>query len=121
MMMIEHIHLPHPIGGADAARAFWLDVMRFDEVEKPETIRGEPGGGWVRKDGAEVHIGNDPDHRPMTVAHPAFMVADLDALADRLKFHGHAVDWDDRIPDRRRFFSFDPAGNRLEFFIDSKD
>lgn len=28
---------------------------------------------------------------------------------------GHPVRWDDAIPGRRRFFTDDPVGNRLEF------
>lgn len=119
MMMIEHVHLPHPEGGADAARSFWTEIMGFREIEKPPVLRDEPGGGWFRHENAEVHIGNDPDFHPITVGHPAFMVVGLDALAERLEGHGFATDWDDTIPGRRRFFIFDPAGNRLEFFTDT--
>jgi hypothetical protein len=36
-------------------------------------------------------------------------------LAERLAAAGAEVRWDERLPGVRRFYSFDPAGNRLEF------
>ena len=44
------------------------------------------------------------------------MRPDLDELAARLDAAGHAVTWgDDEIPGMRRFHTYDPHGNRLEF------
>ena len=42
------------------------------------------------------------------------VAAPLDALAGALTTAGAAVEWDDRIPGRRRFFTSDPWGNRVE-------
>jgi hypothetical protein len=58
---------------------------------------------------------------PAPKAHPAFELdgAELDALAVRLKAGGAEVLWDVRLPGARRFYSFDPAGNRLEFLTRS--
>jgi extradiol dioxygenase family protein len=36
-------------------------------------------------------------------------------LAERLSAAGAEVRWDGRLPGARRFYSFDPAGNRVEF------
>jgi extradiol dioxygenase family protein len=41
--------------------------------------------------------------------------AALDNLALRLGEHGHPVRWDGELAPRRRFYSEDPFGNRLEF------
>ena len=49
-------------------------------------------------------------------AHPAFAVADLDALAAELG----DVAWDDGLPGVRRFYASDPFGNRLEFLADER-
>jgi hypothetical protein len=38
----------------------------------------------------------------------------LDALAQRLHAAGHEVKWDEAIEGRRRFFTADPWGNRIE-------
>jgi len=42
------------------------------------------------------------------------MMADPDALADRLQAAGAPVDWDAEIAGVRRFYTADPFGNRLE-------
>ena len=49
------------------------------------------------------------------IQHPAFAVDDLDSLAERLQGTGVTITWDDAVPGQRRFFAFDPFGNRLEF------
>jgi hypothetical protein len=53
---------------------------------------------------------------PATKAHPALRVsrADLDLIAERLSAAGSAVQWDDAIPNTRRFYTADPWGNRIE-------
>ena len=38
----------------------------------------------------------------------------LDRWAERLEEAGYPVQWDDLIPGRRRFYTADPFGNRLE-------
>ena len=69
----------------------------------------------LRSGAVELHLGIDPDFRPARKAHPAFRVADLDRLAERLGAAGRTVRWDEPIGGRRRFFTDDPVGNRLEF------
>ena len=57
------------------------------------------------------------DFAPAAKAHPGLLVdseATLDTLAGALAAAGAAVEWDDRIPGRRRFFTSDPWGNRVE-------
>jgi hypothetical protein len=54
-------------------------------------------------------------------AHPALRVdsgAAFDALAARLLGGGASVTWDEDIPGVRRFFTFDPWGNRLELLAE---
>ena len=40
--------------------------------------------------------------------------AELDGVARRLEDAGAPVEWDDRHPGIRRFFTADPFGNRIE-------
>jgi len=74
-------------------------------------------GAWFRVGSQELHVSEFAYFAPATKAHPAFDLdeASLDALAGRLEAGGAEVRWDDRLPGARRFYSFDPAGNRLEF------
>ena len=40
---------------------------------------------------------------------------DLAALATKLTAQNLPVNWDTALPDRTRFYSTDPFGNRIEF------
>jgi len=54
------------------------------------------------------------DFRPARKARPAFVGAELDALAERLRTAGYECRDDDEFKDYRRMFIFDPFGNRSE-------
>ncbi len=56
----------------------------------------------------------EADFRPATKAHPALLVADLDAARRTLIDAGVRVVDDDSI-DVARFYADDPFGNRIEF------
>ncbi len=66
-------------------------------------------------DDIELHVGVDSDFQPARKAHPAFAWDDIDGLAEQLAAAGHGAEWDDLMTGRRRFYTFDPFGNRLEF------
>ena len=51
---------------------------------------------------------------PARKAHPALAVGDVEAVAARLAAAGAPVDWDDSLAGRRRFYTADPWGNRIE-------
>lgn len=72
-------------------------------------------GAWFRVGSQELHVSEHEPFAPAGRGHPAFVVDELDALAERLDSAGAEVRWDERLPGARRFYSFDPAGNRLEF------
>jgi catechol 2,3-dioxygenase-like lactoylglutathione lyase family enzyme len=114
---LDHLQLALPAGREDVMRGFYCDLLGLTEVAKPVPLQGR-GGFWAVAGAAQVHFGVDPDFHPATKAHPAFRVADLDALAARLRAAGHRVDWDDKLPDVTRFFTFDPVGNRVELIAE---
>ena len=75
------------------------------------------GGVWFALEGQELHVGVVAEgFAPATKAHPGLLVAEaeLDGFARRLEDAGAPVDWDDRYPGVRRFFTADPFGNRVE-------
>lgn len=116
-MKIDHIQLAMPVGQEDAARAYFTGLLGMIEDGKPAPLK-ERGGCWFRLDATIVHVGVDPDFRPQRKAHPAFLVPDIDTLAQQLQVAGQEVNWDDALTDRRRFYTSDPFGNRLEFIAD---
>lgn len=104
-----------PPGGIDQAARFYGEVVGLERIERPETLGGV--GAWFRSGAQELHVSEYEGFVPAVKAHPAFELpaAELDALAARLERAGAEVQWDGRLPGARRFYSFDPAGNRLEF------
>ncbi|MDJ0628535.1 MAG: VOC family protein [Rhodobacter sp.] len=112
--VLDHVQLAIPRGGEEASRAFWQGLLGWDEIEKPRALASR-GGLWIALDGSELHLGVEEPFVPARKAHPGFRVAAIDDLAHRLTARGHSVTWDDAIAGRKRFFTEDPFGNRLEF------
>ena len=61
-----------------------------------------------------VHLGVEEGFSPARKAHPALLVADLEALRLRLQGAGVVVVDDEPLPGFDRFYAYDPFGNRVE-------
>jgi catechol 2,3-dioxygenase-like lactoylglutathione lyase family enzyme len=116
---LDHVQIAAPPGCEAEARRFFGSLIGLREVEKPGPL-AERGGVWFEVGDRQLHVGADSDFTPASRAHPAFSLptADLEMLAGRLEDEGADVDWDANLPDRRRFHSRDPWGNRIEFLAD---
>jgi catechol 2,3-dioxygenase-like lactoylglutathione lyase family enzyme len=111
----DHVQVAIPRDGEDAARRFYGDLLDMTEVAKPTALAGR-GGCWFTAGAAVLHLGVETPSAPARKAHPAFLVGDLDAVAATLAAAGHyCVPAEGDIPGVRRFHTFDPFGNRLEF------
>lgn len=112
---LDHVQVAAPIGSESAARRFYGGLLGLSELEKPEALR-DRGGIWFACGAGQLHVGVTQDFSPATKAHPALRVrlTDLDLVAERLTTAGSKVQWDDAIPDTRRFYTADPWGNRIE-------
>jgi catechol 2,3-dioxygenase-like lactoylglutathione lyase family enzyme len=114
---IDHIQLAMPPGSENKARAFFRDLLGMREDEKPGPLASR-GGCWFRSGAAILHLGVEENFAPQKKAHPAFIAADLDDIAATFMMAGYPVKWDETLPDRQRFYTDDPFGNRLEFMRD---
>ena len=117
LVTLDHVQVAAPPACEAAAREFYGGLLGMQELDKPDTLRGR-GGCWfaIAAAGAQqLHIGVEEDFRPARKAHPAFRIARFDELRQRLTDHGCPVIDDNEIAGVRRFFSYDPWGNRLEF------
>jgi catechol 2,3-dioxygenase-like lactoylglutathione lyase family enzyme len=113
---LDHVQLAIPEGGEDDARAFYGGVLGMNEVEKPDELK--PNGGlWFEQPGVQLHLGIEKTFVPALKAHVAFLV-DLDAARDALSRVGAAFVQYDRVPGRRRAYTADPFGNRIELIAD---
>ncbi|MGN6392831.1 MAG: VOC family protein [Gemmatimonadales bacterium] len=115
---LDHVQLAMPAGGEDQARAFYHDVLGFEEVAKPEAMRGR-GGVWFRSGTVNLHLGVDPEFRAATKAHPALRVEGLPAFIVRCTKAGHPVERDVPLPGMERVHVNDPFGNRIELLESS--
>jgi catechol 2,3-dioxygenase-like lactoylglutathione lyase family enzyme len=121
VIALHHVQVSCPRGGEEDARRFYADALGLVEVAKPEALRGR-GGVWFRGYDAlgavvaEIHVGVEDAFAAARRAHPAFVVADLDAVAARLGAAGFEVDHSERdtFAGYRRFHTRDAAGNRVE-------
>ncbi|HXG25499.1 MAG TPA: VOC family protein [Candidatus Binatia bacterium] len=116
---IDHVLLSIPRGGEDRARAFYGGVLGLREVPKPPPLDTH-GGCWFTAPGVDIHVGVEEPFRPARKAHVALVVEDLDGLRAALEAAGAEVQDDDAPIGVRRFYAFDPFGNRLEL-VDARD
>lgn len=112
-MKLHHVQVSCPVGGEQAARTFYGDVLGLAEVTKPPALAAR-GGVWFREPGLELHVGVEEDFAPARKAHPAFVVDDIDAVSGAVDAAGYPVRWDGDLPEFRRFYTSDGAGNRVE-------
>jgi catechol 2,3-dioxygenase-like lactoylglutathione lyase family enzyme len=112
---LDHVQLAIPKGSEDRARAFYVDVLGFQEVPKPKEL-AERGGAWFRSGDVVLHLGVDEDFTPAKKAHPALRCDGYDALLARIAKHGLAISPDPvQFEGRPHCYISDPFGNRIEF------
>ncbi|MGH9067700.1 MAG: VOC family protein [Acidimicrobiales bacterium] len=114
---IDHVQLAMPAGKEAEAEAFYVDLLDFEVLPKPEPLASR-GGRWFTNGQVQVHLGVDADFRPARKAHPGLVVSGLDALVTRLDGAGIGVRWDEDLPGTRRCYVDDPFGNRVELIED---
>jgi predicted enzyme related to lactoylglutathione lyase len=115
IVALDHVQLAAPKGCEPAAREFFGQLLGLTELPKPESLERR-GGVWFKIGDQQLHIGVQEPFAPAQKAHPALCVLgeDLDALAARLSAAGAKVAWDEALGNRRRFYTEDPWGNRIE-------
>lgn len=112
---LDHVQLAMPAEQEDAARAFYVGVLGFEEVPKPDALAAR-GGAWFRSGEVNIHLGVDPVFIAAKKAHPAFRCSDYEALLIRLAERGIRVT-PDPLPfnGKPHCYVEDPFGNRIEF------
>jgi catechol 2,3-dioxygenase-like lactoylglutathione lyase family enzyme len=109
---LQHVNVRYPAGEEPRARAFYAGTLGLDEVAKPPEF--DPEGLWFRlQDGAQLHLtpGEVPPPGPW---HFCLVVDDFDALRHRLELAGSETEDNHSWSGRRRFYTRDPWGARIE-------
>lgn len=102
-----------PAGREAEAVAFYEGILDITQVPKPGHLAAR-GGCWFERGDLRVHLGVDPDFRPATKAHPAFIVDDVHTIASAVAAAGYAVKDDEPLDGYDRVYVTDPFGNRIE-------
>jgi catechol 2,3-dioxygenase-like lactoylglutathione lyase family enzyme len=111
---VHHLQLAMPEGEEAKAVAFYEGLLGIPQVQKPRHLEAR-GGCWFELGMVRIHLGVEEDYRPAKKAHPALLVDGLSTMKQHLAKAGVEVGDDEPLPGFKRFYVFDPFGNRLEF------
>jgi catechol 2,3-dioxygenase-like lactoylglutathione lyase family enzyme len=108
---LDHVQITTPEEFEADVVAWYRDVLGLTEITKPEGTR--PKGAWFQTGWAELHISIDA-HNPPKAAHFGLVVDSFEGVIARLRGAGCHIEQAKAIPGRERFYTRDPAGNRIE-------
>ena len=111
---IDHVQIAIPQNGENQGRTFFGELLGLAELPKPPEMAIR-GGCWFAVADRQIHLGVEADFRAAQKAHVALNTTGLDDLRARLENAGYKTHDDSDVDGRRRFFTHDPFGNRIEF------
>ena len=117
---IDHVQVAIPKGAENRAREFYEGLLGLPELAKPPEL-AKRGGCWFESETVKVHCGVEQPSVPARKAHTAFLVNDVQMLAERARAAGYEVIDDDELDGHERIYIHDPFGNRLEFLRPLED
>jgi catechol 2,3-dioxygenase-like lactoylglutathione lyase family enzyme len=113
MARFHHVNLGIPVGGTDAEAEFLVGILGYTRLEPPAEL-ASLAKWFAAADGTQVHLSEDPEHRPAARAHVAIEVGDelagLERAFDEAGYQYKQFD----SQGLRILFCEDPAGNRWE-------
>lgn len=116
VIRLQHASVPMPVGGNDAARAFYSGILGMTEVTPPASLNAERIVWFKAGDaGHEVHVFTEEGVGPNTPAqHLCLQLDDIDAMRAHLETLGVPIEEPVAIYNRPRFNVRDPFGNLIE-------
>ena len=111
---LQHVSIPIPADGRDAAREFYGGLLGLEERDVPPKL--DPAQLiWFRVGGdLELHLFESDESAPRAQHFCLRLEAGLDELRQALESAGVETRATDEIVGRPRFFCRDPFGNRVE-------
>jgi len=107
MKLVRLAHVNVRVPDLEAAVRFYRELLGLEQI-----FRKDPAGkgAWFRLGDGEVHLTEDAAPQPVSGRHFACAVEGLEELKKRLTAAGRPIEREEG----RRFFTRDPAGNRIE-------
>ena len=118
VVALEHVSITSPEELVDDVLAWYENSLGLERIEKPPGTR--EAGGWFRAGDQQIHVTLD-EHNPPKKAHFGIVVDDFGNIVERLRAAGCHIEQASKVPGRRRFYTRDPAGNRLEIITIEDD
>ena len=110
-MSLEHVSVTTPQDLEEQVIDWYRTSLGLEPIEKPPGTREL--GAWFQIGDQQVHVTVD-EHNPPKAAHFGLIVDDFDEVVTGLRAAGSHIEQARSIPGRRRFYTRDPAGNRIE-------
>jgi catechol 2,3-dioxygenase-like lactoylglutathione lyase family enzyme len=109
--LLQHVNVVYPAGAEAEARAFYAGALGLEEVPKPGEF--DQSGMWFQLGSGQVHLspGDPPPPGPW---HFCVVADDFEPLRRRVEATGADTEDTHSWGDRRRFFTRDPWGARIE-------
>ena len=104
---VDHVDITAPEELAEETTAWYRDRLGLEQLDS------DRAGGRFAVGDQELHITLDP-HNPSEKAHFCLLVENFEAIVAALREAGSHIEQARQIRGRRRFYTRDPAGNRLE-------
>ena len=111
VLALEHVSVTSPEDLEEEVTSWYRDLLGLQEMVKPPGTRAK--GAWFRIGEQQVHVTID-EHNPPKISHFGLVVDDFSEVVERLRSSGCHLEQAGTIPGRRRFYTRDPAGNRVE-------
>lgn len=108
---VNHVTVTAPEDLEDETIGWYDECLGLTRIDKLEGARA--GGAWFQAGQQEVHVSID-EHNPHHAAHFALVISDFDEIVLRLRNASCHIEQARPIPGRKRCFTRDPAGNRIE-------
>jgi catechol 2,3-dioxygenase-like lactoylglutathione lyase family enzyme len=108
---IDHVDITAPKDLEADVLAWYESVLGLERVAKPDDTA--PKGGWFVLGEVELHV-TRAEHNPHPRAHFGIEVDDYEAVVQVLREAGCHIEQARPIKGRHRFYTRDPAGNRIE-------
>jgi catechol 2,3-dioxygenase-like lactoylglutathione lyase family enzyme len=108
---IDHVDITAPKDLEADVLAWYESVLGLERVAKPNDTPAK--GGWFLIGELQLHV-TRAEHNPHPRAHFGIEVDDYEAVVQRLREVGCHIEQAHPIVGLHRFYTRDPAGNRIE-------